>query len=148
MNPRGSFPPYALSRGASSPLEYFSMITIRYNIKWRRGWDSNPRSLARSLVFKTSSLNHSDTSPMAFTNIIIILQCWQKVKRFLPNHQYIQFFYYAFALIIYLIKTSVLFSSSLLITIFKSIFNVLPISFPSNPISRRSAPFIARSCSL
>ena len=30
---------------------------------WRRGWDSNPRFLAESLVFKTSSLNHSDTSP-------------------------------------------------------------------------------------
>ena len=30
---------------------------------WRRGWDSNPRSLSESLVFKTSSLNHSDTSP-------------------------------------------------------------------------------------
>ena len=30
---------------------------------WRRGWDSNPRPLAESLVFKTSSLNHSDTSP-------------------------------------------------------------------------------------
>ena len=29
----------------------------------RRGWDSNPRSLSRSLVFKTSSLNRSDTSP-------------------------------------------------------------------------------------
>ena len=29
----------------------------------RRRWDSNPRSLSESLVFKTSSLNHSDTSP-------------------------------------------------------------------------------------
>ena len=40
------------------PLEYFSKIC-----KWRRGWDSNPRCLTTSLVFKTSSLNHSDTSP-------------------------------------------------------------------------------------
>ena len=30
---------------------------------WRREWDSNPRSLPESLVFKTSSLNHSDNSP-------------------------------------------------------------------------------------
>ena len=30
---------------------------------WRIGWDSNPRSLAGSPVFKTSSLNHSDTYP-------------------------------------------------------------------------------------
>ena len=31
--------------------------------KWRRRWDSNPRYLSVSLVFKTSSLNPSDTSP-------------------------------------------------------------------------------------
>ena len=30
---------------------------------WRRGWDSNPRCVAASPVFKTGSLNHSDTSP-------------------------------------------------------------------------------------
>ena len=48
-NPRASFEPaYALSRGASSPLEYFSMAAFSLNIKlpflrcWRRGWDSNP----------------------------------------------------------------------------------------------------------
>lgn len=32
----------------------------------RRRWDSNPRYLSVSLVFKTSSLNHSDTSPYVF----------------------------------------------------------------------------------
>ena len=31
--------------------------------KWRRERDSNPRPLAESLVFKTSSINHSDISP-------------------------------------------------------------------------------------
>ena len=41
--------------GFESPLSYL----------WRRGWDSNPRPLSESLVFKTSSLNHSDTSPHA-----------------------------------------------------------------------------------
>ena len=30
---------------------------------WRRERDSNPRCLAASLVFKTSSINHSDISP-------------------------------------------------------------------------------------
>ena len=30
---------------------------------WRRGWDSNPWCVAASPVFKTGSLNHSDTSP-------------------------------------------------------------------------------------
>ena len=29
----------------------------------RRRWDSNPRPLSESPVFKTGSLNHSDTSP-------------------------------------------------------------------------------------
>ena len=36
----------------------------------RRRWDSNPRSLSESLVFKTSSLNHSDTSPNVCSNIL------------------------------------------------------------------------------
>ena len=31
--------------------------------KWRRRRDSNPRPLSESLVFETSSLSHSDTSP-------------------------------------------------------------------------------------
>ena len=35
--------------------------------KWRRERDSNPRPLAESLVFKTSSINHSDISPHART---------------------------------------------------------------------------------
>ena len=30
---------------------------------WRRERDSNPRCLSASLVFKTSSINHSDISP-------------------------------------------------------------------------------------
>ena len=30
---------------------------------WRREWDSNPRQVALSPVFKTGSLNHSDISP-------------------------------------------------------------------------------------
>ena len=31
---------------------------------WRKRWDSNPRFLSESLVFKTSSINHSDTLPL------------------------------------------------------------------------------------
>ena len=74
LNPRAGFPTYSLSRGAPSPLGYFSngCMVPPQQAKgcWRRGWDSNPRSLAGSLVFKTSSLNHSDTSPcMAGTPI-------------------------------------------------------------------------------
>ena len=43
-------------------VKRFSAIWF-LRIKWRRGWDSNPRCLATSPVFKTGSLNHSDTSP-------------------------------------------------------------------------------------
>ena len=67
LNPRAGFPTYSLSRGAPSPLGYFSNGSVVSSQGcWRRGWDSNPRSLAGSLVFKTSSLNHSDTSPYVF----------------------------------------------------------------------------------
>ncbi len=37
-------------------------VVMRLNLK-RRMRDSNPRSLAGSLVFKTSALNHSANSP-------------------------------------------------------------------------------------
>ena len=80
LNPRAGYPTYSLSRGAPSPLGYFSKGKFIYQTMkfykqnhrfkaqsalkmWRRGRDSNSWSLARSLVFKTSSINHSDTSP-------------------------------------------------------------------------------------
>ena len=43
------------------PSGYQAGASCRHT--WRRGWDSNPRYLAVSLVFKTSSINHSDTPP-------------------------------------------------------------------------------------
>ena len=74
LNPRAGFPTYSLSRGAPSPLGYFRILSSKGGtavkcsapciIRWRRGWDSNPRFLSESLVFKTSSLNRSDTSPL------------------------------------------------------------------------------------
>ena len=73
LNPRDPFEPYSLSRGAPSPLGYFSNVgecDIR-EFCWRRGWDSNPRCIAASPVFKTGSLNRSDTSPFGFSFIII-----------------------------------------------------------------------------
>ena len=53
MNSRAGCPTYALSRGASSPLEYYSkcprfLTHIKFTVngrcckKWRRGRDSNP----------------------------------------------------------------------------------------------------------
>ena len=54
----------------------------------RRRWDSNPRYLSVSLVFKTSSLNHSDTSPYLFcfcrlaTCFIILAKASVVVKHF------------------------------------------------------------------
>ena len=53
---------YPLSRRA--PSTTWVLLQMLYTkLIWRRGWDSNPRPLSESLVFKTSSLNHSDTSP-------------------------------------------------------------------------------------
>ena len=49
--------PTPLAGEPLQPLEYFSIFS------WRRGWDSNPRPITESLIFKTSSLNRSDTSP-------------------------------------------------------------------------------------
>ena len=70
--------PNDLANRPLQPLEYFSRLNFVINTyklpvtsrqtlnhQWRRGWDSNPRPLSESLVFKTSSLNHSDTSPHA-----------------------------------------------------------------------------------
>ncbi len=58
LNPRPTGPkPVALPSCATPRYK------AKFNFMWRRGWDSNPRSLSESLVFKTSSLNHSDTSP-------------------------------------------------------------------------------------
>ena len=64
--------PTPLAGAPLRPLEYFSrakcftldsVVRLGWERNWRRGWDSNPRPLSESLVFKTSSLNHSDTSP-------------------------------------------------------------------------------------
>ena len=54
--------PNGLANRPLQPLEYFSVSAEI----WRREWDSNPRCIAASLVFKTSSLNRSDTSPYQF----------------------------------------------------------------------------------
>ena len=59
---------------ANRPLHHLS--TAPYSVLivflWRRGWDSNPRPLSESLVFKTSSLNRSDTPPNP-TQLIIAM---------------------------------------------------------------------------
>ena len=39
------------------------LLHIQFLRFWRRERDSNPRCLSTSLVFKTSSINHSDISP-------------------------------------------------------------------------------------
>ena len=61
---------------AGEPLHHLSnppyMVKHLKRYYWRRGRDSNPWSLAGSLVFKTSSLNHSDTSPKLISAFIIL----------------------------------------------------------------------------
>ncbi len=70
-NSRAGHPAYSLSRGAPSPLGYFSMVNQLYEIRRktgaekRNGGESGIRTHGsfESLVFKTSSLNRSDISP-------------------------------------------------------------------------------------
>ena len=51
-------------------LAEMTVVSIKTTvISWRRVRDSNPRFLSESLVFKTSSLNHSDNSPFIPCNI-------------------------------------------------------------------------------
>ena len=59
--------PNGLANRPLQPLEYFSGLHLPLSdaVFWRRGWDSNPRPLSESPVFKTGSLNRSDTSPNA-----------------------------------------------------------------------------------
>ena len=68
MNPRAGFPTYTLSRGASSANLSTSpcrINIIKYEIYRRFGGEGEIRThgALASLVFKTSSLNRSDTSP-------------------------------------------------------------------------------------
>ena len=72
MNPRAAindllpFQGSPFSRLGTSPTSLrhtFQYSICKLHCCKRRRWDSNPRSLSESLVFKTSSLNHSDTSP-------------------------------------------------------------------------------------
>ena len=80
LNPRDGHPPYSLSRGASSPREYFSTVKIFcvYSLRSRHGkpapaserWITfgGERGIRTpgpfgSPVFKTGSINRSDISP-------------------------------------------------------------------------------------
>ena len=67
LNPRAPYEAYSLRRGASSPLEYFSIgekSIVRRSGEVIGGGDGiRTHGSCESLVFKTSSLNHSDTPP-------------------------------------------------------------------------------------
>ena len=78
MNPRAAFTTYTLSRGASSANlstspNLFNLLNLKNDTTVQcpdftlkiNGGEAEIRTLGAfaSLVFKTSSLNHSDTSP-------------------------------------------------------------------------------------
>ncbi len=67
LNPRDRFQPYSLSRGAPSPLGYFSTVNIKNIKKWRRGWDSNPRAREGKRFSRPPRYDHFDTSPQLLT---------------------------------------------------------------------------------
>ena len=64
-SPPDCFYPGCAGAGLSNPVRPSKNDTIQKDgvVFWRRVWDSNPRFLAESPVFKTGSLNHSDNSP-------------------------------------------------------------------------------------
>ena len=62
-------------------------------VKVRRRWDSNPRYLSVSLVFKTSSLNHSDTS----TQAIILCRSYQRLDYITTKEYRCQHFFSHFS---------------------------------------------------
>ena len=66
LNPRDTFAPYSLSRGAPSPLGYFSKGCCLYKKMWRRGWDSNPRALSDKRFSRPPRYDHFDTSPSIY----------------------------------------------------------------------------------
>ena len=76
---------------AGEPLHHLSNPPYGKVINWfnwRRERDSNPWSLAGSLVFKTSSLNHSDISPyvpMYHKNYCIIFMQKCQAKYEIPK---------------------------------------------------------------
>ena len=95
LNPCAAHTAYSLSRGAPSPLGYFSMvkITFLYHASARRisskamvrnGGERGIRTPGPcgSLVFKTSSINHSDISP-CLKRLIILSYRGENVNRFI-----------------------------------------------------------------
>ena len=80
MNPRGSFPPYALSRGASSPLEYFSMITNQ-NIKMAERVGFEPTVPCGITGFQDQLLKPLGHLSNALISLIIIHYFFQNVNR-------------------------------------------------------------------
>ncbi len=104
MNPRDGYPPYALSRGASSAnlstspqpkfdsLFYFDEKASLFFSKpaFPFGGETEIRTLGsfESLVFKTSSLNHSDISP--YRERITLYQIFEEMS--IPFGEFIWFF--------------------------------------------------------
>ena len=83
---------------STSPAIQYSIINMETEkfLVWRRGRDSNPWSLSESLVFKTSSLNRSDTPPnnrqeicyhtrLAMSRAFLLLSAWWKCRFFLTK---------------------------------------------------------------
>ena len=69
LNPRDTFAPYSLSRGAPSPLGYFSKGCCLSKKMWRRGWDSNPRALSDKRFSRPPRYDRFDTSPCVNSNL-------------------------------------------------------------------------------
>ena len=91
MNSRAGYPTYALSRGASSPLEYYSIYMVTFGIaylikKWRRGRDSNPCGVAPKRFSRPPRYDHFDTSP--YIKLFLLRALSALITRLLPFRKY------------------------------------------------------------
>ena len=94
LNPRAAFTTYTLSRGASS-ANLSTSPNLKHMKLWRQaierksGGEAEIRTLGAfaSLVFKTSSLNHSDTSPSTCRAASV------RLKKYIMLHEKCQGFF-------------------------------------------------------
>ena len=87
LNPRDTFAPYSLSRGAPSPLGYFSIVfSCLHHRKWRREWDSNPRMLAHRRFSRPVPSTARPSLHNAPTYFIILLSICQLIHLNMPRH--------------------------------------------------------------
>ena len=107
LNPRDTFAPYSLSRGAPSPLGYFSKGCCLYKKMWRRGWDSNPRALSDKRFSRPPRYDHFDTSPYLCSGLRFRLARRQVIFYHLFFNMSIYFFHFFYFFLSYVSRANI-----------------------------------------